>query len=102
MSSKIEVETPGKGRLTINLEACKTCESKACTKACPVNLIKLDEAGLPVLDEKTSKVCTDCLACEDACSLEGKGGLTIVYPMPELEQHVQKLEAEGVKVVWRR
>lgn len=101
---KLQAETQGKGILTIDLEVCRSCASKVCVGSCPAGLLSL-EGGLPKFSkplEEVRKACNDCLACELECSLKGRGGLKIVYPMPRLEAYLSRLEREGVKTVWRR
>ena len=101
---KLQVETAGKGLLTIELEKCDGCLTKACIGSCPAGLFRL-EGGRPALAvprERFTRACTDCLACEFECSLRGAGALRIVYPMPEMDEYVRRLESSGLKPVWRR
>jgi NAD-dependent dihydropyrimidine dehydrogenase PreA subunit len=104
MPRKLQAETQGKGTIIISLDQCRGCSTKACAGSCPVNLIKI-EGELPAFSkpaDQVKRLCMDCLACELECSLQGRGALRIVYRMPQLEEHLRKLEEKGVKAVWRR
>lgn len=90
-SYKIETLT---GRIYIDHEVCRKCESKACVSVCPKDVIKLKE-GVPVLnlepDEVKKGKCTECLACEIACKFEGENGLYIYLPIPGLKEYRDKI-----------
>ena len=101
MPGRLQAETPGKGVISIDLEKCEGCESKACAGSCPSKLFEIVE-GFPKISDHVKKACTDCLACELSCQAEGNGGLRIVYPMPDFDEYLKELEREGILVAWRR
>lgn len=86
------------GEVRFDLSLCKGCSSKACVKACNQlnmgNILKIED-GLPKLkvsEEETRKgACTECLNCELDCRLEGKGGVHVILPQPELEIYLEKI-----------
>ncbi|WP_456486120.1 ferredoxin-type protein NapF [Hydrogenimonas sp.] len=46
---------------------CPSCEAKSCVKACEEEIISVDPSGIPTLDFST-RGCTFCGACADACT----------------------------------
>ena len=85
------------GKIYIEHEICKECESKACVEACNYDVLKVEE-GLPLLkiseeDAKKGK-CVECLACEIACRFSGKGALYIHLPIPGLAEYREKIIKE--------
>lgn len=105
MSSIDQIETLGNGIITIDIEKCKHCTSKACAKSCPTKLIEIRD-GIPAFLVSANEIkrgaCLDCLACELDCDLYGHKALKIVYPMPELDRYLRKLKERGIEVIWRR
>ena len=67
MSSVVQTETFGRGIITIDIEKCKHCTSKACAKNCPTKLIEIRN-GIPAFSVPANEIkrgaCADCLACE--------------------------------------
>jgi ferredoxin like protein len=61
--------------ITVNNEVCKTCDGRACVKACPANCYTFDEAAklLSVVWEN----CVECGTCHVICD---KGALDWAYP----------------------
>ncbi len=72
------------GQITYDHAICAECESKACVKECPPQILSL-ENQLPVLnitlDEAKRGKCIECLACEVECWFQGKGGAVIELPI---------------------
>ena len=82
-------ETVTGGTVTYDHAICATCESKVCIEACGMKILKLDDAGCPVLniaaaDAKKGR-CSECLGCEVDCLLYGAGGGHVALPIPGLE-----------------
>jgi hypothetical protein len=46
--------------------------------------------------------CTDCLACELACQLQGLGGVTVSYAIPKLDGYLEEIEKKGIQPVYSR
>jgi succinyl-CoA synthetase beta subunit len=82
-------ETVTDGVVTYDHDICVTCKSKACIEACVPQILKLNDAGAPVLnisrEEAKKGGCIECLACEVDCFLYGAGGGYIALPIPELD-----------------
>lgn len=81
------------GKIAIDLDKCRVCESKACVPSCTFKIFKIDGHAIALnMDrEKITKGgCTECLACELECELKGKGGLKIDLPMPEFDKYMEK------------
>ena len=79
------------GEITYDHAVCARCESKACVGACVPQILKLSEAGLPVLavtlEEAKRGRCTECLACEVDCRALGAGGGHVELPVPGLDEY---------------
>lgn len=73
------------GTITYDHAVCRDCESKACVKECPPQILSAPD-GLPVLnitlDDAQRGKCIECLACEVECWYQGKGGASIQLPIP--------------------
>ncbi len=109
MPEIMKFRTMGEATVTVELDKCGACRSKACVEACSKphmgNILELDGEGKPRLLMEKNKVkrggCTDCLACELDCRLYGKGALKISLEMPYLEEHLRQLTERGEKIVYR-
>ncbi len=86
------------GKIYIDHETCKKCETKVCIDECDFGILK-KENGVPVKameDEEIKKgKCTECLACEIACRFHGLGALYIHLPIPGLKEYRERLSKEG-------
>lgn len=86
------------GTVYIDHTACAKCSSKPCVEACSYGVLKF-ENDVPVLaipEEDAAKgKCTECLACELACFLEGKKAIHIELPIPGLKEYREKIIKEG-------
>lgn len=86
---KYEFETLT-GKITIDHEKCKTCETHICVKVCPTKILKLDEKNLPVLaidpEEAKRRECLEDLACEQECYLKGNKAVKAIFPLVGYEQ----------------
>jgi succinyl-CoA synthetase beta subunit len=78
------------GTITFDHAVCQDCESKACVKECPPQILSSQD-GLPVLnislDDAQRGKCIECLACEVECWYQGAGGARIDLPIPGLDQY---------------
>ena len=84
------------GKVTIDYEKCKDCESYACVKACSLfgGTILRVEGGKPALitsPEETRRGCIEDLACELYCQAYGKKGLKITLDMFGLKKYRDKI-----------
>lgn len=81
------------GTIELALDECEKCQGKPCIEACNSPnmgaVLELRE-GLPALKRKEEEVakgaCTECLSCEFACRLKGRGGLKATLPIFGLDQ----------------
>lgn len=82
------------GQLWIGHQRCGACAAKPCVDACTAKILKFDEEGKPVLNVTSQEAkrgrCTECLACELACSFHGHGGIRIDLPIPGLEKAMEE------------
>jgi len=84
------------GKVTIDLDRCRDCESYACVDACARfggTLFK-EENGLPALIpsvEEAGRRCIEDLACELYCQSDGNKGLRITLDMFGLEEYREKV-----------
>jgi len=73
------------GRLDIEHEKCAACKDKPCVDSCTANVLKFDN-GKPILsippEEAKRGKCTECLACELACTFHGNRAISIDLPLP--------------------
>ena len=105
----LEFPTMAGAIIRFDLSKCDKCESKSCIEADHLPfmgpVLKL-ENGRPALmwslEEIKKGKCTDCVACELACHGHGNGGVTIIYPMPKLDEYLAELESQGIKPVYKR
>jgi len=86
------------GYVEIDLEKCTSCSSKVCIDACNRHLsghvLRL-ESDLPSLGlcskDPYVRECTECLACELECMINGKMAVRIILPMPELDKYLSRI-----------
>jgi hypothetical protein len=105
----LEFGTMAGATIRFDLKKCDGCKTKACIEADNLPflgpVLELKE-GRPSLmwskEEIKKRKCTDCVACELECQLRGKGGVTITYPMPKLDEYLAGLEKKGIKPVYKR
>jgi len=99
----LKFEVLGGGIITIDTKKCKQCPSKICEKVCQGKFIKIEEE-IPTLSSSLEAIkrgeCVECLACELDCEFYGRKAIKIVYPMPELEEYLHRLEKKKIKPVW--
>jgi hypothetical protein len=103
----LEFETMAGAIVRFDLKKCDECNSKACIIADHLPflgpVLKMKD-GRPCLiwtrDEIKKGKCTDCVACELTCQLYGNNGVTIIYEMPKLDEHLAVLKKAGIKTVY--
>ena len=81
-------ETVTGGTVTFDHAACLSCSSKICIESCAPQILVLDQE-VPVLDiafdEAKRGGCTECLACDVMCYLQGNRGGYVSLPIAGLE-----------------
>ena len=104
----LEFETMAGAMIRFDLKRCDECQTKACIEADhlpflgPVLELKEGRPSLMWSKEEIKKgKCTDCVACELACQLNGNGGVAITYPIPKLDGYLADLEKKGIKPVYK-
>jgi len=84
------------GKVTIDLEKCRSCQNHPCIDACIKfggSLFKI-ENGLPALIsgvEESGRRCIEDLACERYCQDTGNKGLMITLDMFGLDEYRNKI-----------
>ena len=82
-------ETVSGGTVTLDHSACIECETKVCIETCSPKILQLKE-GVPILnitfEEAKSGGCTECLACDVTCYLEGNRGGYVNLPIQGLKE----------------
>ena len=79
------------GKVSIDHGKCTNCTTYACVKACSLygtGILRVKE-GKPVLaiaSDEAKRLCIECLACEHDCLFEGQKAITIVLPIPGLDE----------------
>lgn len=103
---KLEFTVRSGGTVTIDLERCTSCESKVCLAVCAIQggpLILDQQRGVPGLRWSLAEIerggCVECLGCELDCTLHGKQAVTIVLPLPRLDEYLNGLTTP---VVYKR
>ena len=81
------------GKVIIDDGKCHECNAYACVKACSLYgsaLYRIDlkehKPELAYNEDDLKRLCTECLACEQECFLKGLNAITILLPMPDLEE----------------
>ena len=87
-SKPYRFETVSGGTVTLDHAACLECRSKICIDTCAPQILELEDE-VPVLkiglEEARRGGCTECLACDVSCYLEGNGGGLVSLPIEGLE-----------------
>jgi NAD-dependent dihydropyrimidine dehydrogenase PreA subunit len=96
--SVLEFEVRSGGTIRIDLEKCRSCETKACVKICNTTgmgqILELKDglpALKPTLEEVKRGACTEDLACELDCQLYGNKAIVITLPLPQLDDYLAGL-----------
>jgi hypothetical protein len=84
-----QFETVTGGRVTLDHDLCRDCESKICIQTCVPQILSLD-GDVPVLnishEEARRGGCTECLACEIECYFLGNKGGDVHLPIRGLDE----------------
>ncbi|KKM09836.1 hypothetical protein SY88_16730 [Clostridiales bacterium PH28_bin88] len=75
------------GEIAIDTEKCSACRAKPCIAACLPQILKEENAHPALVIDREAAAkgkCIECLACELDCHYQGKGGLTVLLPLPEV------------------
>jgi ferredoxin len=95
------------GRVIFDHDACLRCETKVCVSACnprgsgSILELREEKPYLKISPEEAQRgQCSECLACEEACHAQGRGGLRIELPMPNLEKWLEHLKQKGIYPVY--
>ena len=96
--SVLEFDVRSGGTIRIDLEKCKSCETKACVKICNSTgmgqILDLKD-GVPALKITPEEVkrggCTEDLACELECELHGNKAIVVTLPLPELDEYLENM-----------
>ena len=78
------------GTVRIEHSRCPTCDSKVCIQECIAKILKLEQekAVLAITPEEAKKGgCIECLACELACQFHGNKAISILLPIPGLQDY---------------
>ena len=94
----LEFEIRSGGTIRIDLQKCRTCETKACVVHCNAQgmgqILELKD-GVPALRYRPEDVkqgaCTEDLGCELECGLRGKHAIVITLPLPELDEYLRNI-----------
>jgi len=84
------------GRISINYDKCRSCESYACVSACAkygANLFRIED-GKPVLQiavEDAPRRCIEDLSCQIYCHSNGNKGLEMTLDMFGLNEYREKI-----------
>jgi hypothetical protein len=94
----LEFKVRSGGSVCIDLERCKSCDSKVCLDVCEVQggpLVLDRERGLPALRWSLAEIerggCVECLGCELDCTLRGRQAVSIVLPLARLQEYLGTL-----------
>jgi len=87
------------GTVTIALDCCANCKTKACIKVCQIQggPLALDEKlGVPTLRWSLAEIerggCVECLGCELDCELYGQQAVTVALPLKDLDKYLKVLD----------
>ncbi len=96
--STLEFKVFSGGTITIDLERCGGCVSKACIQVCQVQggPLQLDlQYGIPGLGFSPVEIekgkCNECLGCELECDLSGRQALHINLPVAGFAEYLETL-----------
>jgi succinyl-CoA synthetase beta subunit len=86
------------GEISIDLNRCKDCESKACIKVCEIQggpLVLDKERNVPILRWSLEEIerggCVECLGCELDCELYGNQAVKITLPLEKFDVYLDSL-----------
>lgn len=82
------------GKVTIDYEKCKDCQSYACVKACSLfgrSILRVEDGKPALISQDANKRCIEDLSCELHCQAYGNKGLIIVLDMFGLEEYRRRI-----------
>ena len=98
----LEFRVRSGGTITIDIERCVECETKACVKVCGIQggpLVLDTERQVPSLRWPLAEIerggCVECLGCELDCELYGKQALHVNLPLAGFDEYLSSV-AESV------
>jgi Fe-S-cluster-containing dehydrogenase component len=104
----LEFKVRSGGTVTIALDQCVECETKACLAVCEVQggPLVLDEGrDVPGLRRSLTEIerggCVECMGCELDCELYGRQAVTIDLPLERFDEYLNSL-AEPVVYKYER
>jgi ferredoxin len=85
------------GKIFIDHDKCENCKSNICVDSCRTygrDILKIDNkrAVLAIDLSESSRLCNECLACEEKCRLYGQDAIMIQLPIPNLVSFRKNLE----------
>lgn len=83
------------GEVRIDRSKCQGCTTFACIEGCNYfgrGILHLVEGKpeLKIAPEEAKRRCNECLACEWACANQGQKAITIILPIPGLEEYKKR------------
>ena len=82
------------GKVTIDYEKCKDCESYACVKACSLfgrSILRVEDGKPVLISQDANTRCIEDLGCELYCQAYGNKGLKISLDMFGLDEYRRKV-----------
>jgi ferredoxin-like protein FixX len=96
--SILEFKVRSGGKITIALDRCVECETKACVTVCQIQggpLILDEEHRVPCLRWSLEEIerggCIECMGCELDCELYGRQALKIDLPLEGFDKYLDSL-----------
>ncbi len=94
----LEFQVRSGGTVSIDLHQCDACETRVCLDVCQEQggpLVLDEKRGVPALrwslEETERGGCVECLGCELACELHGRGAVTITLPLERFDDYLASL-----------
>ena len=82
------------GKVVIDYDKCKDCESYACVKACSLfgrAILRVTNGKPALISGDAAKRCIEDLACDLSCQTYGKQGLEINLDMFGLNEYRERI-----------
>lgn len=94
----LEFKVRSGGTITIDIQRCIECETKACVKVCTIQggpLVLHVEQQVPSLRWSLAEIerggCVECLGCELDCEMYGKRALHINLPLAGFDEYLRSV-----------
>jgi hypothetical protein len=98
MSNQLQFRIRSAGTISIALERCAECPTRACLAVCESQdgpLVWDEGRRGPALRWSEAEVerggCVECLGCELDCTLFGRQAVSIHLPLPRMEEYLGAL-----------